>query len=214
MVFQDRYDAGQRLATALQHYQAGRPVVLGLPRGGVVVGFEIARALGAPLDVLIVRKLGAPGAEEYAIGAVAPGATLLNRQLVARLGVPAEYLRWIIARETEEMLRRERIYRGNRPAVTVQNRPVILVDDGLATGATAQAAVESLRRRHPSRIIFAAPVCSVEGARALESVADEVVCLECPADFRAVGLWYRDFSQTTDAEVIECLRQSNTGRVA
>jgi putative phosphoribosyl transferase len=214
MIFRDRYDAGRRLAAALEQYRGDHPVILGLPRGGVVVGYEIARALAAPLDVLIVRKLGAPGAEEFAIGAVAPGATLLNRHLVAALGVPNEYLERVIAREADEMVRRERVYRGNRPAIPVEGRTVILVDDGLATGATAHAAVESLSRRHPKKIIFAAPVCSVDGAKALESVADTVVCLECPLDFGAVGFWYQEFAPTTDAEVIACLREVDTGRVA
>jgi putative phosphoribosyl transferase len=214
MIFRDRYDAGRRLATALEQYRGDRPVILGLPRGGVVVGHEIARVLGAPLDVLVVRKLGAPGAEEYAIGAVAPGATLLNRGLVEALGVPRDYLIEIIGREIDEMGRRERAYRGSRPPAAVEGRTVILVDDGLATGATAHAAVESLRRRNPKKIIFAAPVCSVDGAKALESVADTVVCLECPEDFGAVGFWYQAFAPTTDAEVIACLRELDTGRVA
>lgn len=214
MVFRDRYDAGRRLAAALEQYQGDHPVILGLPRGGVAVAYEIARALAAPLDVLIVRKLGSPGAEEFAIGAVAPGATLLNRHLVTALRVPNEYLERVIACETDEMIRRERVYRGNCPAIPVEGRTVILVDDGLATGATAHAAVESLRRRNPKKIIFAAPVCSVDGAKALESVADAVVCLECPADFGAVGFWYQEFTPTTDAEVIACLREVDTGRVA
>jgi putative phosphoribosyl transferase len=214
MVFRDRYDAGRRLATALEQYRGDHPVILGLPRGGVVVGYQIAKGLAAPLDVLIVRKLGAPGAEEYAIGAVAPGATLLNRGLVEALGVPRDYLIEIIGREIDEMGRRERAYRGSRPPAAVEGRTVILVDDGLATGATAQAAVESLRRRNPKKIVFAAPVCSVDGAKALESVADAVVCLECPADLNAVGFWYQDFAPTTDAEVIACLKAVDTGRVA
>jgi putative phosphoribosyl transferase len=214
MIFRDRYDAGRRLAAALEQYRGDHPVILGLPRGGVVVGYEIARALAAPLDVLIVRKVGAPGAEEFAIGAVAPGATLLNRHLVAALGVSKEYLERVIARETDEMVRRERVYRGSRPAIPVEGRTVILVDDGLATGATAHAAVESLRRRNPKKIIFAAPVCSVDGSKALESVAGTVVCLECPQDFGAVGFWYQEFAPTTDAEVIACLRELETGRVA
>jgi predicted phosphoribosyltransferase len=205
MTFQDRYDAGRRLAQALEQYRQEDPVVLGLPRGGVVVGYEIARVLAAPLDVLVVRKLGAPGAEEFAIGAIAPGATLLSRELVAGLGISRDYLAGIIAREADELARRDRVYRGTRQPLEVEGRTVILVDDGLATGATAQAAVESLRRRRPKKIVFAAPVCSVEGSESLRRVADDVVCLECPENFGAVGYWYRDFSPTTDAEVIECL---------
>jgi predicted phosphoribosyltransferase len=189
----------------LERYRGDQPVVLGLPRGGVAVGYEIAKALDAPLDVLVVRKLGAPGAEEFAIGAIAPGATLLSRELVAGLGVSPDYLARIIAREADELARRERVYRGTRQPLEVEGRTVILVDDGLATGATAQAAVESLRRRHPRKIVFAAPVCSVEGSESLRRVADDVVCLECPENFGAVGYWYVDFAPTTDAEVIECL---------
>jgi predicted phosphoribosyltransferase len=213
MIFQDRYDAGRRLAEALEQYRDEDPVILGLPRGGVVVGYEIARALAAPLDVLVVRKLGAPGAEEFAIGAIAPGATLLNRELVAGLRVPQQYLDRIVARETQELTRRERVYRGARQPIGVEGRTVILVDDGLATGATAHAAIESLRRRSPKKIVFAAPVCSAEGARSLEKVADAVVCLECPASFGAVGYWYTEFSPTTDAEVIKCLLATEPGRV-
>jgi predicted phosphoribosyltransferase len=213
MTFQDRYDAGRRLAQALEQYRDEDPVILGLPRGGVVVAYEIARSLAAPLDVLVVRKLGAPGAQEFAIGAIAPGATLLSRNLVAGLRVPREYLARIIAREADELARRERVYRGTQGPLEVEGRTVILVDDGLATGATAQAAVESLRRRGPKKIVFAAPVCSADGAKALEEVADAVVCLECPADFGAVGYWYRAFSPTTDAEVIECLLATEARRI-
>jgi predicted phosphoribosyltransferase len=205
MTFQNRHEAGRRLALLLEKFRDAQPIILGLPRGGVVVGHEIAKALNAPLDVLVVRKLGAPGAEEFAIGAVAPGTTLLNRELLGALGVTRDYVSRVIARETDEMARRERVYRGNRPALPVAGRTAILVDDGLATGATAQAAVASLRAQRPSRIVFAAPVCSADGAEALRKVADEVVCLECPEHFGAVGYWYRDFSPTTDAEVILCL---------
>ena len=213
MLFADRYDAGRHLAAALERHRVEHPLVLGLARGGVVVGYEIAAALGADLDVLVVRKLGLPGAEEFAMGAVAPGATLLNQDLVARLGIPRSVVDVVVGRELAELKRREQAYRGNRPPIHVRGRTVILVDDGLATGATAQAAVESLRRQQPRQIIFAAPVCSRDGAEALRRVVDEVVCLECPEEFQAVGLWYRDFSPTTDAEVLECLRAAKAGRV-
>jgi len=213
MLFTDRYDAGRQLAVALERHRVEHPLVLGLPRGGVVVGYEIAAGLGADLDVLVVRKLGVPGAEEFAMGAVAPGATLLNQDLVARLGIPRSVVDVVVGRELAELKRREQAYRGNRPPIHVRGRTVILVDDGLATGATAQAAVESLRRQQPRQIIFAAPVCSRDGAEALRRVVDEVVCLECPEEFQAVGLWYRDFSPTTDAEVLECLRSAQAGRV-
>lgn len=211
MLFADRTDAGRRLALPLQRHRVEHPLVLGLPRGGVVVGYEIAVALGCDLDVLVVRKLGVPGAEEFALGAIAPGAVLVNPDLVTQLGISERDLERIVTREAQELARRERAYRGNRPPLHAEGRTVILVDDGLATGASAQAAIESIRRHRPRWIIFAAPVCSADGAEALRPIVDEVVCLECPADFQAVGLWYRDFAPTSDAEVIRCLRQAQPG---
>jgi len=214
MRFRDRHDAGRRLAGLLEPYRRERPVILGLPRGGVVVGYEVARALEAPLDVLLVRKLGVPGAEEVALGATAPGATLLNHDLVMRLGISETAIAEIVRRESEELKRREHTYRGTRAPAEVADRTVIVVDDGLATGATAQAAVRSLRHRGPRRIIFAAPICSRDGAEALRRLADEVMCLECPPDMQAVGWWYDDFSPTTDAEVVTCLHQAETRRMS
>jgi putative phosphoribosyl transferase len=213
MVFEDRHDAGRRLAWLLEKYRQDQPVVLGLPRGGVVVAYEVARALGAPLDVLIVRKIGVPGAEEFAMGATAAGSTVVDTDLVRRLGLPPAVVDAVVRRETAEVHRREALYRGAREPLEVQGRMVLVVDDGLATGATAQAAVRALRAHAPRRIIFAAPVCSQEGAAALRAVADEVECLECPADMWAVGFWYRDFAATTDAEVIQCLRPADRLRV-
>jgi predicted phosphoribosyltransferase len=213
MVYLDRYDAGRRLAAKLSRYRSANPLVLALPRGGVVVGYEVAAALEAPLDVLVVRKLGAPGAEEFAIGAIAADVTLLNDPLIAELGVSRSYVAAAVERERVELARRERLYRGDRPAAQVSGRTVIVVDDGLATGATAQAALEVVRRRGPARLVLAAPVCSPDAAAALRKVADEVVCLQCPQDFRAVGLWYADFTATTDAEVIACLRAANHRRI-
>ena len=213
MLFSDRYDAGRRLALKLQRHRVEHPLVLGLPRGGVVVGYEIAVALGCDLDVLVVRKVGVPGAEEFAMGALAPGATLLNQRLVADLGIPRSAVEAAVARETAELQRREQVYRVNRRPPNVRGRTVIVVDDGLATGATAQAAAEALRRQLPRQIVFAAPVCSRDGADALRRVVDEVVCLECPQDFKAVGLWYQDFSPTSDAEVLRCLRAAQARRV-
>ncbi|HEU5041842.1 MAG TPA: phosphoribosyltransferase family protein [Gemmatimonadales bacterium] len=213
MIYRDRYDAGRRLAAKLEPYRGEHPIVLGLPRGGVIVAYEVASALEAPLDVLVVRKVGAPGAEEFAIGAIAADVTLVNQPLVAQLGISRGYIAAAVERERSELLRRERLYRGDRPPVELGGRTVIVVDDGLATGATALAALQVLRRRQPGRLVMAAPVCSPDAAAMLRTVADDVVCLECPADFRAVGLWYTDFTATSDAEVIDCLRAANQRRV-
>jgi predicted phosphoribosyltransferase len=212
MQFEDRHDAGRRLAVLLERYRQDQPIVLGLPRGGVVVAYEVARALDAPLDVLIVRKLGVPGAEEFAMGATTAVATLVDTDLVRRLGISPVAVDGVVRRERAELHRREAAYRGARDALDVRGRTVLVVDDGLATGATAQAAVRALRARAPRMIVFAAPVCSPDGAAALRNVADAVECLECPADMRAVGFWYRDFSATTDAEVMGCLRQADDVR--
>jgi predicted phosphoribosyltransferase len=205
MPFLDRADAGRRLAGALERFRGRSPVVLALPRGGVPVGLEVARALGAPLDVIDARKLGAPGHEELAVGAIAPGAVYVDRLLVRRLGVSAAYLEQITTAEGRELERRERLYRSGRAPLDVEGRVVILVDDGLATGATARAAVASLRQRRPAQVILAVPVGAPETVARLREVADDVVCLETPPDFRAVSLAYRDFSPTSDAEVVSCL---------
>jgi predicted phosphoribosyltransferase len=208
--FRDRREAGRLLAAQLAEY-ANRPgvLVLALPRGGVPVGFEVARALGAPLDVFLVRKLGVPGREEFAMGAIATGGVrILNEELVRALGIPDQVIEAIAAREQEEMARRERLYRGDRQAPDVRDRTVILVDDGLATGATMQAAIKALRQQHPARIVVAAPVAAPETCDVLKSEADDVVCAVTPEPFHAVGLWYDDFSQTTDEEVRDLLARS------
>ena len=209
MMFTDRADAGQQLAVRLEAYREERPVVVGLPRGGMVVAAEVARALGAPLDVLVVRKLGAPGYPEFAVGAIARGETVLNEEVDAA-SLPHGYLDRAIAAESHELERREALYRGGRPPVPLAGRTVLVVDDGLATGSTAVAAVRALRRENPRRIILAVPVAAPDSAARLESIADAVVCLDTPPDFRAVSLWYRTFDQTTDSEVIDLLERARS----
>ncbi len=209
MLFRNRIDAGKQLAAKLEHLRRERPVVLALPRGGVPIGYEIARALGAPLDVLVARKLGAPGHPELGIGAVADGgASFLDARIINTLGVTQEEISRIAAAELVELARRVAAYRGDRPPLDVTGRTVILVDDGLATGVTARAAIRSLRTRHPACVVFAAPVCAPQTVLALESDFDDVVCTAEPADLYAVGIWYDDFSQTTDDQVITLLRRA------
>ena len=201
--YRDRIEAGRALAMALEEYR-GRSdvVVLGLPRGGVPVAAEVATALGAPLDVFVVRKLGVPGHEEFAMGAIATGGVrVIDRATVEGLDIPAYAIEEAVEREGRELERRERQYRGGRPAPNIDGRVAILVDDGLATGASMRAAVKALRNLEPARIVVAVPVGASETCRRLELEADEVVCAMAPADFRAVGLWYEDFSQTSDEEV-------------
>jgi putative phosphoribosyl transferase len=201
--FRDRSDAGRQLAGRLEEYgdNAGT-IVLALPRGGVPVGAEIARELGAPLDVFVVRKLGVPGHEELAMGALATGgARVLNREVVARIGISPEQLERVTAREREEVVRRERLYRGDQPAPDLRGRIVIVVDDGLATGATMRAAVAALRQQDPERIVVAVPTGSADTCDDLRAHADDVVCLVSPDPFLAVGFWYDDFGQVSDDEV-------------
>ena len=201
--YRDRIEAGRALAMALEEYR-GRSdvVVLGLPRGGVPVAAEVATALGAPLDVFVVRKLGVPGHEEFAMGAIATGGVrVIDRATVEGLDIPAYAIEEAVEREGRELERRELQYRGGRPAPNIDGRVAILVDDGLATGASMRAAVKALRNLEPARIVVAVPVGASETCRRLELEADEVVCAMAPADFRAVGLWYEDFSQTSDEEV-------------
>ena len=195
------------LAARLEKYAGKADVlVLALPRGGVPVAFEVARALHAPMDVFIVRKLGVPGHEELAMGAVASGGVrVLNDQVVAGLGIPEYVIDAVVNWETEELKRRERLYRGNRPPADVRGKTVILVDDGLATGSTMLAAVQALRRQGPVRIVVAVPVASPDTCELMKAYVDEIVCAATPEPFYAVGLWYEDFSQTTDEEVRELL---------
>jgi putative phosphoribosyl transferase len=208
--FANRQQAGQALADALASYR-GRDdlIVLALPRGGVPVAYEIARALDAPLDVFVVRKLGMPGHEELAIGAIAPGGVQVVDQSLARsYGITSEILDRIAAREQIELDRRERLYRGDRSPLELAGRTIILVDDGLATGSTMRAAVIAVRSKRPREIVVAVPVGAPETCAALEREGARVVCLTTPEPFYAVGLWYEDFSQTSDDEVHDLLERS------
>jgi putative phosphoribosyl transferase len=210
MVFQNRPEAGKQLAAALARYD-GDPnlFVLALPRGGVPVAFEVARALRVPLDLFLVRKLGVPGHEELAMGAVATGGVrVLNDEVVNALNIPDHAIDRAVDAESRELERREAAYRGARPAPDVKDRTVILVDDGLATGATMRAAVMALRQQGPRRIVIGVPVASPEVCEQFRAEVDDIVCVSTPDPFYAVGYWYQDFAQTTDEEVRELLSQA------
>jgi putative phosphoribosyl transferase len=200
--FRDREDAGRQLAERLVSEHLAQPIVLALPRGGVPVGAPVAEALGVPLEVFVARKVGAPHHPEYGIGAVAEGGgRVMDRTAVRSVGLSAADFDRLAAAEEIEIDRRVHRYRGNRPLPHVLGRTVILVDDGLATGVTAEAALRALRSLRPGRLVLAVPVCAPDTAARLTAIADEVVCLHAPPDFDAVGRWYRRFGQTTDAEV-------------
>ena len=210
MIFRDRTDAGRRLAERLTEY-ADRPgvLVLALPRGGVPVAFEVAVKLDAPLDIFLVRKLGVPGHEELAMGAIATGGVrVVNREVVEYLRISGEVIDAVAADEQRELERRERAYRDDRPPPDVRGKTVILVDDGLATGSTMRAAAAALRKQGPARIVVAVPVSSPETCDEFRSEVDDIVCAVTPRPFRGVGMWYEDFSQTTDEEVRELLARA------
>ena len=208
--FRDRTEAGRLLAERLVDYANRSDVlVLALPRGGVPVAFEVARALHAPLDVFLVRKLGVPGHEELAMGAIASGGVrVLNEDVVSYLRIAERVIDAVAEREQEELERRERAYRGERTALDLRGRSVILIDDGLATGSTMRAAVVALRQQRPSRLVVAVPVAAESTCSAFRPEVDEIICARTPEPFYAVGLWYEDFSQTTDDEVRELLRRA------
>ena len=212
MLFRNRQEAGERLAAALveRGVLGPEPLVLALPRGGVPVAAPVARRLGAPLDVLVVRKLGLPGHSELAMGAVAAGGVrVLNEEIVRSFRVDPSVITEVAERELEELDRREKLYRGDRPPLPLEGREVVVVDDGLATGATMRVAARALRERGVERVVVAVPVAAPDVCRAMAHEADEVICLETPQDFAAVGRWYRDFPQTSDAEVQRLLARSS-----
>lgn len=212
MRFRDRRQAGRELAARLRERQdegaLPDPVVLALPRGGAAVAVEVAGALDAPLDVLVVRKIGAPFHEEFGVGAMAgDGVPLLDEDALRRLGIDEADLAPVVERERTELRRREQRYRQGRPALDLRGRTVIVVDDGLATGSTARAALRALRAQDPGHLVLAVPVGSTEGVALMRSEADEVVCLHEPAAFMAVGQWYEEFDQLTDDDVLDALHQ-------
>ncbi|MGH9075114.1 MAG: phosphoribosyltransferase [Acidimicrobiales bacterium] len=210
--FKDRGEAGRLLGRRLRPLHLESPLVLGLPRGGVPVAAEVAAQLGAPLDVFVARKVGMPGHEELGVGAVAEGLSQpILSPMAGEVGVEPRHLAALAEAARQEVVRRATRYRGGHPLPELAGRDVVLVDDGLATGVTAEAALAALRRRRPNRLVLAVPVCAPEAAARLAGVADDVVCVQAPAEFFAVGLWYENFSQTTDEEVIEALHRDRPG---
>ena len=210
MVFADRAEAGRMLAERLKAYADRKDVtVLGIPRGGVPVAFEIAEALGAHLDVFVARKLGVPGQEELAFGAIASGGVrVLDPEIVGALGISNFDIEEVTARERKELERRERLYRGARAPLDLGGRTAILVDDGIATGSSIRAAISALRHLHPARLVVAAPVAPLSTCARLQQEVDDLVCVDTPKSFRAIGEFYEDFSQVTDEEVTDLLRRS------
>jgi putative phosphoribosyl transferase len=207
--FENRADAGRQLADKLAHLRGQPVVVLALPRGGLAVGHEVARALGAPLDVLNVRKLGVPWQEELAFGAIASGGVrVFNDEVVASAGLSEADIEAVTARQQAELDRRERQYRGGRPATVLKDKTVVLVDDGIATGATVRAAIDVIRAQHPAKLVLAAPVAPATVAAQLEPQVDELVCVTTPIDMYAIGSWYEDFPQLSDDDVSSILARA------
>jgi putative phosphoribosyl transferase len=218
MIFEDRVDAGRRLALRLESFARRTDVVvLGVPRGGVVVAFEVAAALGASLDVFLSRKLGVPGQTELAFGAVsASGGRYLDEYILRTTAISAEQVEWITAEVRKELDRRASVYRGDRPPLDVSGKTVILVDDGVATGASVYAAIQALRQMHPAKLVLAVPVAPASAWEWLRTVVDEILCVTLPESFAAVGEFYRNFTQVEDAEVVALLKRAeaiqNSGR--
>jgi putative phosphoribosyl transferase len=213
MVFRDRHHAGELLAKQLERFAEEDVIVVGLPRGGMVVAEVVARRLHAPLDFLVVEKLGAPGHAEFAIGAIGPeDQIVLNEELVERMGIPQSYINKVVGQEGVELERKEREFRKVRPEIDLTGRTVILVDDGIATGSTVEVAVKSLRRKNPKKIVLAVPVAPQEAIEKLEKLVDEVFCLVVPTPFMAVGQFYDRFDQTETDEVVAILRGEKAGK--
>lgn len=208
MVFQNRGEAGKQLAAELFKYRTENPYVLAMPRGGVPIGYEIAEVLQAPLDVLVVRKIGLSGNKEFGIGAIAEGGvTVLDNTTTEVLGIDAVEIKDTVELEEKELQRRVKIYRSGLPPPDLAGKTAILVDDGMATGMTARAAIESAKKLKPQKIILAAPVCALDTTEGIRNLVDEVVCLATPAQFTAVALWYQEFTQISDEEVVELLNK-------
>jgi putative phosphoribosyl transferase len=215
-IYVDRRDAGRALVPEIKRCELKDPIILGLPRGGIPVAFEVAVALGAPLDVLVVRKLGAPFQPELALGAIASGGIrVLNEEFLGEIpGVDESVIEDIVAAETKELQRRESLYRGDRPYPELRKQNVIVVDDGMATGATMRAAAEAVRSRDPARLLIAVPTASVQALRSVEKIVDQVICLDTPSPFFAVGNYYVNFGQTSDDDVRRLLREAWEARPA
>jgi putative phosphoribosyl transferase len=215
-VFEDRHDAGRALVPAMRACALNNPIIIGLPRGGVPVAYEIALALKAPLDIITVRKLGAPLQPELAIGAIASGGIqALNEDLIAQIpGLDESVIKTMVANEMQELSRREQLYRGDRPFSDFREREVVLVDDGMATGATMRAAAEAVLSQEPSKVLVAVPTASKGAVQLLEEKVDDVICLETPSPFFAVGYFYRNFGQTSDDEVRRLLTEAHDNRSA
>lgn len=210
--FRDRIDAGRKLAAALQHHAEAHPIILALPRGGVQVGYEVARALNAPLDVWIVRKLGVPWQPELGVGAVSEGDHLyIARDILHRVGLSEAELEQVIKEQRVEVDRRVKAYRGHRPPPELRDRTVIMVDDGIATGSTVRAAIRSIRAEGPKKVVLAVPVAAAQTVAELADEADEMVALLRPSDLYAIGLWYDDFQQLSDPEVVRLLDLAREG---
>lgn len=211
MIYNDRQDAGKALAEKLKKYSDEKPVIVALPRGGVVLGYEVAKALKSQLDIVVPRKIGVPHNPELGIGAIAPGQiSILNNDLISRLNISRQEVDEIIEEETAEMNRRINLYRKNLPDISLYNKTVIIVDDGIATGLSTLAAVRSVKLLKPKQIILAVPVCPLNSAVRFEQYIDEFICLNAMPDFYAVGIYYKNFAQTTDEEVIDLLQKASS----